>query len=102
MGSNEWMRNLEDWEVTPEEMESRLHSIGNLTVLPQTINSTWQRSTAARKRAEFETDRFPSLKINREFTESEIWGPVQIDARTAALVEDALKFWKVPEESLFG
>jgi hypothetical protein len=102
MGSSEWMRNLEDWGVASEEMESRLHSIGNLTVLPLTINATWQRSIAAKKRADFATDRFPSLKINREFTESEIWGPAQIDARTEALVEDSLKFWKLPEESLFS
>ena len=73
-----------------------------MTVLPLTVIATWKRSTAAKKRVELETERFPSLKINRESSESEIWGPVRIDARAAALGEDSLKSWKVPEESLFA
>ena len=98
LGSAEWLEDLRIWQVGHEEMESRLHSIGNLTVLPLSINAAWQRSPASKKRSELNSEKFPSLKINREFVESDIWGPAQIDARSEALVKDCLTFWALPDK----
>lgn len=96
LGSKDWLNDLRDWGVDHEDVDNRLHCIGNLTVLPRPINAAWQRSSASSKRAAFETDDFPSLKINKEFLTSERWGPDEIDARSEALVNDCLSFWSIP------
>ncbi len=97
LSSREWCENLRFWEVDQQEMVDRLHAIGNLTVLPLNINSAFKNSVDAEKRAQLKTERFPRLKINNEFLEAEIWGPKEIDARSEALVEDSLKFWKLSD-----
>ena len=93
LGSKHWLEDLSAWGVEHDDLESRLHCIGNLTVLPRPINAAWQRSRASSKRAALESDDFPSLKINKEFSLSERWGPEEIDARSEALVDDCLSFW---------
>ena len=100
LASEEWMTDFRNWGVEQDEIESRLHSIGNLTVLPLKINAAWQRSRASKKRAELQTEPFPSLKINREFENCERWGPEQIDARSESLVKDCLSFWAIPDLKL--
>lgn len=97
--SPDWAADMHEWGVDPDDLESRLHSIGNLTVIPLPINAAWQRARASKKRIDLESERFPSLKVNREFVEADKWGPEEIDARAEALVEDALSFWVLPSKS---
>ena len=95
-GAKEWVNDLTDWNVDPDQMTNRLHSIGNLTVLPKNINSKFQRQRHEDKKGSLHTEDFPNLKINRGFVEAEKWTPKEIDARAETLVKDALAFWKLP------
>jgi len=90
------VNDLTDWNVDPDQMTNRLHSIGNLTVLPKNINSKFQRQRHEDKKGSLHTEDFPNLKINRGFVEAEKWTPKEIDARAETLVKDALAFWKLP------
>ena len=94
--SSQWFDDLREWDTEPALMVSRLHSIGNLTVLPQQINSRFQRSRHSDKQEMLGGEEFPSLKVNTGLMSSPKWTPAEIDRRAEDLVTDALTFWELP------
>jgi hypothetical protein len=92
----------ESWPVTsPEEMEartSRVHRLGNLTLLTQSLNSKVSN-------APWETKRQALLKHNTLTltgrilgdTESSSWDESLIDRRTEELIGTLLQVWPTPD-----
>jgi hypothetical protein len=76
-------------------MDNRLHALGNLTVLNQSGNATMSNKPLAEKQREYQLAKVHALKLNYDFMNAEKWGVDQIDLRTKALCEAALKFWKI-------
>jgi len=91
-----WTSDLKAWRVPPEEMENRMHKLGNLTVVTSKHNKA-----VGNKRFE-EKRKYPTipgnmapLSINSDWLDSKKtkWTPKLIDERTRILVDAALRKW---------
>lgn len=90
------------WPVSGEEAielrRSRVHRLGNLTLLTSKLNSTVSNSAWSKKRKallEHNTIKLTGRLIER--TEASDWDEKHIDARTSELIDLILKIWPVPE-----
>ena len=90
------------WPVgTPEEADdrqSRVHRLGNLTLLTKSLNSKVSNGPWAAKRSALQDHNTITLTgrvIKR--TEHEPWAEALIDERTAELIDRLLRVWPVPE-----
>ncbi|MCR1981436.1 DUF262 domain-containing protein [Cellulosimicrobium cellulans] len=90
------------WPVpTPEEAEarqSRVHRLGNLTLLTRSLNSKVSNGPWATKRAALlnhNTITLTGRVVSR--TADQNWDEGLIDARTAELIDALLQVWPVPE-----
>jgi hypothetical protein len=93
--SSKWDDDLRRWGEASEALDNRLHALGNLTVLNQGGNATMSNKPLAEKQREYQLAKVHALKLNYDFMNAEKWGVDQIDLRTKALCEAALKFWKI-------
>ena len=93
--SARWEDDLSRWEVRQELMENRLNALGNLSILTDFGNQKMSNKPLLEKQAEYRTAQVASFKINFEFTTSDRWTHKEIDDRTVALLEEALKFWAI-------
>jgi hypothetical protein len=93
---NKWLENLASWGVHRPDMDALLETIGNLTAVTKSHNSSVGNKTFAEKKA------FPTreghgapLKINELWIDPAvlIWGPDQIKARSQQLIEKAINHW---------
>lgn len=92
----------ETWPVgTPEAAEdrqSRLHRLGNLTLLTKALNSKVSNGPWPAKRSALQDHNTITLTgrvIKR--TEHETWSEALIDERTTDLIDVLLQVWPVPE-----
>jgi hypothetical protein len=90
------------WAVRGEEAvelrRSRVHRLGNLTLLTSKLNSTVSNSGWAKKRRallKHNTIKLTGRLIER--TENQDWDEQLIDERTGELIDVILKIWPVPE-----
>jgi hypothetical protein len=88
-----WIEDLQDWgEDSPHRLhESRLHSLGNLTLTP--INSELGNRRLAEKKSELADD---SLRLNHFFKDANSWTSARIDERSIALAKIACSQYVSP------
>lgn len=96
----EWTKN---WPLTPDvdeqERDARIHRLGNLTLLPQKLNSKVSNGAWAGAGGKVSgLDLHDNLLINRKILERyrETWDESAIDARTRELAELLCLIWPVP------
>jgi hypothetical protein len=91
-----WLPDLATWAVHKPDMDALLETIGNLTAVTKSHNSSVGNKTFAEKKA------FPTrvgngapLRIHDLWLKSEIsrWTPEQITARSLALINVAIDHW---------
>lgn len=73
-----------------------LHSMGNLTLLTQSLNSSVSNGPWEEKKREIL--KHSALALNRELGEEDCWDENAIEERSRALFEDARKVWPGPAE----
>jgi hypothetical protein len=91
-----WLPDLKAWGEINEYMENRLHSIGNIAVLPEEINRNLSNSKLEDKQRKLDELQVPHWRINKSFHDSNKWGIKEIDARTKELINLCLANWKLP------
>jgi hypothetical protein len=91
-----WESDLAAWGVKLADMGNRLHSIGNIAVLPVKVNSQLSNSNLAEKKKLLREKQVPNWKTNKKFMDESKWGTAEIDSRTKELTKELLKFYKLP------
>jgi hypothetical protein len=76
-----------------ERRDHAIGTIGNLTMITQSLNSSAQNSAWAKKRSLLE---FSLLPINNRLIKCDTWDEHAIDQRAHDLFELALKLWPGP------
>ena len=92
-----WLADLQGWKIAPELMENRLHSLGNISVLPSNVNITLSNKKLSDKQKDLDKNGVPNFTLNRDFFNAEKWTPEEIDKRTKELTEKCLEIWPLPE-----
>ena len=93
-----WRDELRSWSQSQPAMESRLHTIGNLGIIPDRLNSELSNKSFREKR-EIVSDpvkKFPILRVNEFWTDSNLvkWRAEEIDERANRLINTILAHWK--------
>ena len=91
-----WLDDFRDWGVEPEHMEHRLHSVGNIAVLPHHINNAISNSRLVDKQRKLNELAVPHWRINESFHTATVWGPKEIDSRTKEIIRICLEIWSLP------
>lgn len=91
-----------NWNVEGDEAKidraNHVHRLGNLTLLTTKLNSKNSNLPWASKREKFkDNDTFLINSRLLDFSEGSEWNEAEIDARTAALTDEILKVWPVPD-----
>lgn len=71
--------------------DKKLHTIGNLTMLTQPLNSSIQNAQWEIKKREITAQ--SALALNRELNDYESWNEQKIDERAKELLKDAIIIW---------
>jgi len=87
---------LEPGDDVDQVHEALAHTIGNLTLT--VYNSELSNKPFSVKRIEHLAT--TGVGENRNISESQVWGPVQIQNRSKSLSEKAISMWVGPDESL--
>jgi hypothetical protein len=97
-----WATNEDDSVVGRIVRRNRLkHSVGNLTLLTQPLNSSVSNGPYEAKRAALQSAQFGSLLVlNREITDHDVWDEETIEARSANLFTLARAIWACPEPGI--
>jgi hypothetical protein len=76
-------------------MEKRLHTIGNLAVVPKSINSDMSNESFSKKKEILSEYNFQKLSVNEEWQPRDIkqWTSDIIDSRAESLVEDFISIY---------
>ncbi|WP_447832285.1 DUF262 domain-containing protein [Aeromonas salmonicida] len=97
-----WVAMIADGDKTLAEQyrQSHAHRLGNLTI--SGYNSTLGNKSFLDKRDRITRDKRPvgynnGLYLNQELAEAESWSVVQIERRTAEMVDKALTMFSLPE-----
>ena len=93
--NDRWLADLRAWGVDVSRMNSRLHALGNLAVIPAKIDITLSNNCLADKQSTLREAAIPEWKSLKPFMKARRWTPEAIDERTRSLTEDCLKIWKV-------
>lgn len=89
-----------DWPSLPETQTGIIHTLGNLTLLTGALNTIISNGSFAKKRPEIAKQ--SRLRLNtyfQNFSDSDVWGVPEIQARTDTLFEFAKAIWPYPESS---
>jgi hypothetical protein len=80
-------------------MENRVHTIGNLGIIPKRLNSELSNRSFYEKTSICRSpqSRFPKLKVNEYWLRENQakWLPEDIDKRGEQLLNTALKHWTI-------
>jgi hypothetical protein len=94
-----WRDDLRRWNVGESFMDNRLHTLGNLAVIPKRLNSQLSNAAFSQKKSISKNpeSRFPNLRINEYWLRDTLfkWTPVEIDDRAKQLLASALKHWTI-------
>ena len=75
------------------------HSVGNLTLLTQPLNSSASHGSFAEKKAKLQSPKYGSLLVlNREVTAHDEWHEDAIEARAADMFALAQSAWPIPAD----
>ena len=76
-------------------LNKRLHTLGNLAVVPKSINSKMSNLAFDDKRGILNKNTFVKLEVNESWRSpvTTAWTPEKIDLRAEALLEDFLKYY---------
>jgi hypothetical protein len=95
-----WRDELRQWNQGPSFMDSRLHTLGNLGVIPKRLNSKLSNKSFREKREIMNdsTQQIPTLRINEMWVRpaQTSWKAEDIDRRAEQLLEHALHYWTLP------
>lgn len=90
---------VERWSADPraEERNQVLHTLGNLTLLTDSLNISSGNSGFAEKRDKFEEH--TGLFLNKWFLKRDTWNETDIRERGEFLADMALEIWPAPQSS---
>jgi len=95
--STNWRTELRLWAVSPSFMDNRLHTLGNLGIVPKRLNSQLSNLSFHEKTeiCKSPISRFPKLKVNEYWIRDSQhkWLPEDIDRRAEQLLNHALIYW---------
>ena len=88
-----WRSDIKAWEISSAALKNRLHTLGNLAVVPKSINSEMSNERFLEKKQILKENVFVELAVNREWqvTSQAKWTPEAIDNRAVSLLKDFLK-----------
>jgi len=97
--ASNWRTDLRLWAVSPNFMDNRVHTLGNLGIIPKRLNSQLSNGSFHEKTeiCKSPQSRFPKLKVNEYWIRDAQtkWLPEDIDRRAEQLLSHALKYWKI-------
>ena len=93
--SAQWEEDLHLWGQELHRMQSRLHSLGNTTVLPFKVNAGVSNHPLHRKQKELRKDGVPKYRVSEDFYGAKRWTTKEIDKRTKKLCAAAIRFWQL-------
>lgn len=94
--NSKWIDDLKIWAADPNEMDKRVHALGNLTVVTKGHNSSVGNKTFQDKQ------KYPTVEghaaplgVNKDWLSSDCaqWTPAAIDKRSIRLLTAALQYW---------
>lgn len=93
----DWEAEWKEWNVPEPEISflKSVHSIGNLTILVNTTNSSLGNKTFSEKKVLY-TD-FTRVLLTDDIKEQRIWTPTEIENRANKLLNMAIKRWPYPK-----
>ena len=94
-----WRTELRLWAVSQSFMDNRVHTLGNLGIIPKRLNSELSNRSFHEKTeiCRSPQSRFPKLKVNEYWIRDSQtkWLPEDIDRRAEQLLTHALKHWTI-------
>jgi hypothetical protein len=94
--NSKWLEDLKVWSADPNEMDKRVHALGNLTVVTKGHNSSVGNKTFHDKQSYPTVEGHAApLGVNKDWLSSdcEQWTPAAIDKRSIKLLNAALNYW---------
>jgi hypothetical protein len=93
---SDWRKNWDSWTVKDPDLQfmTTVHSIGNLTLLQNPVNSIASNSIFSEKKGIYKEN--TRLKLSDSITTEERWTPDEITARATMLLGLAIKRWPYP------
>jgi hypothetical protein len=93
-----WRDELRGWSQNQGQMESRLHTLGNIGIIPDRLNTDLSNKSFREKREIVQNPkkRFPILRLNEYWTapDQNRWKAENIDERANRLLNTILAHWK--------
>jgi uncharacterized protein with ParB-like and HNH nuclease domain len=88
-----WKGDLKDWDTSNTALKNRLHTLGNLAIVPKSINSEMSNEKFLDKKKILKQNVFVELTVNREWQSDSYtkWTPELVDSRSVVLLDDFLK-----------
>ncbi len=83
-----------------EERNKRIHTIGNLTLVTQRLNSSLSNGPWRDKRKEI--DEYSTLMLKKDVTDKCLWDEGSIRARSRRMAEEIAKCWPGPDSDVWG
>jgi len=90
-----WEANWLEQGMTKEQQsdrDSKLRTLGNLTLVTKRLNSAMQNAAWAVKKSHLKLN--SSLRMTTKYLENEKWDEAGIEARAGQLATEALAIWK--------
>lgn len=99
-----------DWPLPPdadmdeeqliEERNKRIHTIGNLTLVTQRLNSSLSNRPWCEKRKTI--DEYSTLMLKKDVTNTCVWDEGSIEARSRRMAEVIAECWPGPDSGVWG
>ena len=92
---DKWKADIRKWEESATSLKNRLHTLGNLAVIPKSINSDMSNERFLEKKTILNENRFVKLSINENWQAERIgkWTPDLIDSRADFLLAKFLEYY---------
>lgn len=92
---DKWKNDIKRWEQLPSAYKVRLHTLGNMAVIPKSINSEMSNEKFLEKRQILQDNRFVKLVVNEGWQAQKVdrWTPDLIDKRANYLLETFLSYY---------
>lgn len=92
---DKWKSDIRSWEISSTALKNRLHTLGNLGVIPKSINSAMSNQRFLKKKEILKDNIFVKLQVNQEWETESVgkWTPEKIDERAEALLSDFLRYY---------
>jgi len=88
-----WKSDIKDWRIEQSEMVTRLHCLGNLTVLTKELNNDVSNYRFSEKLSKVKNEPLAISAKIQAWVENEYWDPKVIDDRTNAFVSKLMERW---------